>query len=77
MSERKPHREICSLCHEVIRVMFWVSDEIWSLSVHQSQTNSLMCLRCFTRLADERQVQWDKAIKFYPVSQITQGDNNG
>jgi len=72
MSGRKPHREICSLCHEVSRVTFWVPDTIWGLSVHQSHINSIICLCCFSRLADERQVQWDKEIKLYPVSLITQ-----
>ncbi len=66
--ERKSHREICSLCHEVSRVGFHVPNEVWELSVHSSQINSLICLRCFTRLADERGVEWDKDIKFYPIS---------
>ena len=65
------HREICHLCHEVSRVGFWVPDETWKASVHQSQLNDILCLRCFCRLADERGVEWDKNIKFYPVSWIT------
>lgn len=68
---RKAHREICSLCHEVNRVGFSVPDEIWKLAVHRSQINDIVCLQCFTRLADERGVQWDKEIEFYPVSFIT------
>lgn len=68
---RKPHREICSLCHEVSRVGFWVPDHIWKAAVHRSQINSIICLRCFTRLADERSVPWDEEIKFFPVSWIT------
>lgn len=68
---RKPHREICSLCHEVSRVMFEVPNEIWKLAVHISQVNTILCLRCFTRLADERGVKWDENIRFYPVSWIT------
>lgn len=71
MATRKTHREICSLCHEVSRVGFSVSNKIWELAVHRSQINDIICLRCFTRLADERGVEWDKDIKFYPVSQIT------
>lgn len=69
---RKPHREICSLCSEVSRVMFSVPNAIWELAVHVSQLESIVCLRCFTRLADERGVEWDKEIKFRPVSRITQ-----
>jgi len=70
--ERKPHREICCLCHEVSRVGFHVPNEIWELAVHGKHTNSIICLQCFTRLADERGVEWDKEIKFYPVSWETQ-----
>jgi len=68
---RKSHREICSLCNEVSRVSFHVPNDIWALAVHRSQINNIICLRCFTRLADERKVVWDKEIKFYPISQIT------
>jgi len=71
MTHRKTHREICSLCHEVSRVGFWVPDDVWELATHRSYRNSIICLRCFTRLADERCVAWDKQIKFFPVSQIS------
>lgn len=73
MPDRKPHREICSLCHEVSRVGFHVPDKIWKLAVHESLLFSIICLFCFTRLADERGVQWDREIEFFPVSQITIG----
>ena len=65
---RQPHREICSLCHEVIRVGFYVPDEIWKLVVQKYYQNSIICLRCFTRWADEKSVEWDKDIKFFPES---------
>jgi hypothetical protein len=74
MVQRKTHREICSLCYKVSRIGFWVPIEIWKLSVHRSQVNSIICLSCFTRLADERKVKWDTNIKFYPVSQITDSE---
>ncbi|HEX5704889.1 MAG TPA: hypothetical protein VFX97_16950 [Pyrinomonadaceae bacterium] len=70
-AERKPHREICSVCGEVSRVMFGVPNEVWELVVHHSQLRNIICLRCFTRLADERGVEWDKDITFQPVSRIT------
>ncbi len=69
--DRKPHREICSRCHEVNRVGFHVPDEIWRAAVHVSEVNSILCLRCFTQLADERGVQWDREVEFFPVSWIT------
>lgn len=66
--ERNPHREICRLCHEVSRVGFHVPDAVWRAALHESQWNDIVCLACFTRLADERGVEWDKSIEFYPVS---------
>lgn len=71
MSVGKPHREICGLCHEISRVGFWVPNKVWAATVHEHFRESIICLRCFTRLADEKQVQWDAGIKFYPVSWIT------
>lgn len=70
--QRKPHRQFCSLCHEVSRVDFNVPNDIWELAVHISQIHGIICLRCFTRMADERGVEWDNDITFRPASQITQ-----
>lgn len=67
----KPHREICFLCHEVSRVGFLVPNEIWQAAVHFCFQNDIICLRCFTRLADEKSVEWDKEIEFHPVSWVT------
>jgi hypothetical protein len=50
----------------VSRVDFWVPDDIWKLAVHRSQLHDILCLRCFTRLADERQVCWGEDIRFTP-----------
>ena len=63
-----PIRERCSLCHEVSRVGFWVPNEIWLSVVHPNRIHDILCLRCFSRLADEKNIQWDKDIKFFPVS---------
>jgi len=69
-ADRKAHRMFCSVCGEVIRVMFHVPNDIWELSVHISQIENLICLRCFTRMADERGVEWDREITFEPISQV-------
>lgn len=68
---RKAHREICHLCHEVSRVGFHVPDDIWQAAMHKSDWNNIVCLSCFARLADERGVEWDNDIAFYPVSRIS------
>jgi hypothetical protein len=64
-------REICSLCHEINRVGFHVPNKIWEAAISRKHINNTICLRCFTRLADERSVRWDEDIKFYPVSWLT------
>jgi hypothetical protein len=68
--ERAPHREICALCHEVSRVSYHVPDEVWEAAVHWSHRQSLICLRCFTRQADARRVDWSRGIRFAPTSLV-------
>lgn len=70
MLERKPHREICGLCHRVSRVSFFVPPEVWELATHHSQRHTIHCLQCFTEQADERGVEWCKGIQFFPYSRI-------
>lgn len=64
-------REICKLCYHVNAVGFAVPDEIWALVVPAHVRHLVVCLSCFTRLADEKQVQWDDDIEFFPVSLAT------
>lgn len=71
IKERKPHRQICSVCNREYSIDFWVPREIWELSTHNSQREDLICLDCFTRMADTRFVEWDKDIKFYPTSLVS------
>lgn len=63
-----PHREICGLCHRVSPVGFWVPNDVWTSVVHISQREVIHCLSCFIERADEKLVEWDKEIKFFPVS---------
>lgn len=70
MPERQAHREICSRCHEVSRVGFAVPNDVWERATHHSERNAIICLACFTKLADERGVEWDRDIKLFPVSWI-------
>lgn len=72
MIKRKPHRQICHVCNKESRVDFWVPNDIWELATHVSQRNAIICLDCFTAMADTRFVEWDKDIKFYPTSLVTQ-----
>lgn len=69
---RKPHRQICSVCNREYAIDWRVPSEVWELATHVSQRNSLICLDCFTRMADTRFVQWDKELEIYPTSLVSQ-----
>ena len=69
MNEQQyPHREICGLCHKVVKIGFHVPDNIWEAVVHPSRINDIHCLSCFTERADEKMIAWDNDIEFYPIS---------
>ena len=61
-------REICKICYEPVRVGFNVPDEIWDEVVPKGK--NILCLQCFTKIADEKMIEWDKDIQFFPVSFI-------
>jgi len=63
-------REICDSCHEIIRVSFWVDNNIWKQATPYKWENKHLCINCFTRFADERLLDWDKTIRFYPISKL-------
>ncbi len=45
--------------------------DIWQAVVPTEMQESVVCLTCFTRLADEKCIPWDQQIEFYPVSMAT------
>lgn len=67
-------REICKLCFHVNAVGFSVSDEVWKAVVPERVVSSVVCLSCFTRLADEKLIAWDRGIELFPVSMATHLD---
>ena len=76
MNKGNPTRQVCQMCHEVCRVDFWVPKEMWLMASRKGFENAIVCLFCFTRIADEKMLKWDKEIKFHPVSQKTHLSNN-
>lgn len=64
-------REICKICYNVNRVGFSVPDSVWKEVVPSDFRDRVVCLECFTRLADEKMVEWDREIEFWPVSLAT------
>lgn len=62
-------REICKACWQVSTVGFWVPDHVWSfVTVQLGFHERVLCLGCFTRLADAMGVRWDEHIELFPVS---------
>lgn len=61
-------RERCGICNKVSPIGFKVPDEIWEIAIPDYYRSSVMCINCFISFADERLIEWDKDIKFYPVS---------
>lgn len=70
-------RETCKLCGDTNRVGFTVPDHIWEaataglLADRPGAYPYVLCLRDFTRLADEAGLEWDVEIEFYPVSLVS------
>jgi len=64
-------REICKICYRPVTVGFKVPDYIWEKVVPEPLRNKCLCLQCFTTLADEHFIRWDKDIEFFPVSLIS------
>lgn len=66
----RPSREICKACWKPSAVGFSVPDEVWE-QVTGWTGLGVLCLGCFTALADERLVEWDREIEFWPVSAVS------
>ena len=62
-------RELCKRCPNIVTVGYSVPDSIWE-SVSQGRWN-VLCLQCFSTLADEMELAWDREIQFFPVSRAS------
>lgn len=67
MSDRRPHRQICSVCLHEYAIDYLVPDHVWRLATHESQRQDLLCVSCFGEMADIRWVEWADTIKFVEV----------
>jgi len=63
-------REICRVCWRPSAVGFTVPDRVWEAAVHPEFREKVLCLACFTVLADERLVDWADGIEFWPVPAV-------
>ena len=64
-------REICRSCWRPSPVGFSVPDAAWKAVRHPQLPGDVLCIICFAQLADEKLIQWDREITFYPVSLVT------
>ena len=67
-------REICKKCLRDNPIGFKVPDSIWQDVVPDFLQSGVVCISCFTQLADEKFIPWDDQIEFYPVSLHTHLD---
>lgn len=62
-------REMCRRCNHVSAVGF--HSPIWPLVAGPHWVNEILCVRCFAELGDEKFIEWEEGIEFYPVSFAT------
>jgi hypothetical protein len=67
--ENMMSREVCKRCGKESGVGFSVPDFVWGL-VSRNRWN-ILCIGCFSELADALRIEWDMDIEFYPVSLVT------
>lgn len=61
-------REICQRCHTVSAIGFHAPTETWRAVAGRDWANSILCIRCFAALGDEKFIAWERGLAFYPVS---------
>lgn len=65
-------REFCARCNSVSAVGFSVPSDVWTAVAGRHWSDSILCIRCFAALGDEKGVAWEVAgIDFYAVSLAT------
>lgn len=62
----------CQICGHVHKIDFAVPNEIWDEAIHPRFKDTHICLNCFIERADEKLLPWDKEIKLFPCSMLTQ-----
>lgn len=58
-----PCRMSCAICGGLHAIDYIVPNDIWAHAIHPFYQNSLVCIMCFIRRADEKLLPWDKVIK--------------
>ncbi len=75
--ERNPTRQTCARCVRISPYDF--HSPLWK-EVAGPWSDDILCVMCFAILGDERGLEWEEGIEFYPVSlayhlaALTRGD---
>lgn len=58
-------------------VGFHASSEAWTAVAGNHWEHSILCIMCFAALGDEKHIEWEEGITFYPVSYATHHAGRG
>lgn len=72
--QKIPCRQKCAACSQVLTIDYHVSDGIWYEAVKPFYNNSIICINCFARWADEKLLPWCQEITLRPCSMRIQID---
>jgi hypothetical protein len=67
-------REFCQRCNDLSPVGFHARDDIWVRVAGEHWRWSILCLRCFAALGDEKGIRWEEGMEFYPSSFATHSE---
>lgn len=67
-----PTRMFCDICGQIHKIDYEVPKDIWEEVIRVQFQKARVCLNCFMARADERFIEWEKDIKFFPCSASTQ-----
>ena len=68
-------RESCNRCNRISPVGFY--SPLWASVAGQRWEHDILCILCFAAIGDERHIQWEEGIEFYPVSYATHHSARG
>lgn len=65
-----PCRMSCAICGGLHAIDYHVPEHLWNLAIHEYYSNSLVCINCFIRRADEKLLAWDNVIKIIGMTSM-------
>lgn len=65
-----PTRQWCQRCRHIVEVDFY--SPIWEQVAGRHWQDSILCVRCFAEIGDEKHIAWEEGVEFEPCSYATQ-----